>query len=55
MGNGKFSSIWNLLNYGCEDIFCSNLIVGAKEVIKVTDPFLMEILEYWAETNLSIK
>ena len=37
---------------GCENLFQGNLNVNdTKKIIKVTDPFLKEILEYWAETN----
>ena len=49
---------WKLLfdaelkNYSCENLFLCNLNVkDAKEMIKVTDPLLKEILEYWTEAN----
>ena len=41
-----------LTNYDYENIFRCNLNVSdINEVMKVTDPFRKEILEYWAETN----
>ena len=51
---GKWKLLFDmeLKNYGCENLFRSNLNVNdTKKMIKVTDPFLKEILEYWAETN----
>ena len=52
--NGKWKLLFDaeLKNYSCENLFCCNLNVkDAKEVIKVTDPLLEEILEYWTESN----
>ena len=51
---GKWKLLFDmeLKNYGCENLFRGNLNVNdTKKMIKVTDPFLKEILEYWAETN----
>ena len=50
--NGKWKLLFDdeLKNYSCENLFRCNLNVNdAKEVIKVTDPLLKEILEYWTE------
>ena len=52
--NGKWKLLFDdeLKNYSCENLFRCNLNVkDAKEVIKVTDPLLKEILEYWTEAN----
>ena len=51
---GKWKLLFDmeLKNYGCENLSRGNLNVNdTKKMIKVTDPFLKEILEYWAETN----
>ena len=51
---GKWKLLFDmeLKNYGCENLFRCNLNVNdTKKMIKVKDPFLKEISEYWAETN----
>ena len=41
-----------LENYGCQNLFRGNLnVIDTRKMIKVTDPFLKEIVEYWAETK----
>ena len=41
-----------LENYGCQNLFRGSLnVIDTRKMIKVTDPFLKEIVEYWAETN----
>ena len=53
-GKWKFLSIFDLEleNYGRDLIFRGNLNVSdTKKEVRATDPFLKEILEYWAEIN----
>ena len=52
--NGKWKLLFDmeLKKYDCQGFFRCNLNVSdTKEMIKVSDPFLEEILEYWAEIN----
>ena len=52
--NGKWKLLFDMeLNkYGCQSFFRYNLNVSdTKKMFKVSDPFLEEILEYWAEAN----
>ena len=52
--NGKWKLLFDMeLNkYDCQSFFRYNLNVSeTKKIFKVSDPFLLEILEYWAEAN----
>jgi hypothetical protein len=52
--NGKWKLLFDmeLKKYDCQSFFRCNLNVrDTKEMIKVSDPFLEEVLEYWAEIN----
>jgi len=52
--NGKWKIFWDLdlQNCGLENILSCNLnVTDILETVKVTDPFLKEILEIWAEVN----
>ena len=43
-----------LKNHGCKNVFTGNLMINTKDTkksIKVSDVFLEEILEIWAEVN----
>ena len=51
-GKWKFLFDLELENYGRDPIFRGNLNVSdTKKEVRATDPFLKEILEYWAEIN----
>ena len=51
-GKWKFLFDLELENYGLDLIFRGNLNVSdTKKEVRATDPFLKEILEYWAEIN----
>ena len=51
-GKWKFLFDLELENYGRDLIFRGNLNVSdTKKEVRATDPFLKEILEYWAEIN----
>ena len=51
-GKWKFLFDLELENYGRHLIFRGNLNVSdTKKEVRATDPFLKEILEYWAEIN----
>ena len=52
--SGKWKLLFDmeLKKYDCQSFFRCNLNVrDTKEMIKVSDPFLEEVLEYWAEIN----
>ena len=52
--NGKWKVFIDLAlkNYGCKNVFTGNLKTkDTKKSIKVSDVFLGEILEIWAEVN----
>ena len=52
--NGKWKIFidLDLKNHGCKDVFTGNLNTkDTKKSIKVSDVFLEEILEIWAEVN----
>ena len=52
--NGKMKLLFDmeLKKYGCASFFRYNLnVTDSKKMIKLSDPFLEEILEYWAETK----
>ena len=51
---GKWKLLFDmqLENYGCQNLFRGNLnVIDTRKMMKVTDPFLKEIVEYWAETK----
>ena len=51
-GKWKFLVDLELENYGRDIIFRGNFNVSdTKKEVRVTDPFLKEILEYWADIN----
>ena len=51
-GKWKFLFDLELENYGRDLIFRGNLNVSdTKKEVRATDPFLKELLEYWAEIN----
>ena len=50
LGKWKFFFDLELDNYGRDLIFHGNLnVLDSKKEVRATDPFLKEILEYWAE------